>query len=456
MCYTVPLLQKKGIVMTGKLRNGLVALLLLTLGVFSGCGDYGNEGENSVGNNLVSAEVVEDVNASTMLSVVQASIDANATNAFGYKAVKITYTTTNQDGASVTASGLLVIPSATDTYKAYLASLNKSFSISMICDNHGTMFLNSEAPTEVEVTDGLPNYSVAVLMTGYAGFAAVLPDYIGYGDSKGTTHPYILKNGSAQASLDMIRASVKYMTDNNIVYNGQLYVTGYSEGGYVAMSLAKDIEQNHSDEFTLMGVAPMAGPYSPEDLADYELNATKTMVYPAFLAYIADSYAAYYSDVDISDLLVEDINSTTFPALFLGDYSGVAIHVALGLADGSTDYGFGTHTADELFSTTFINDYQNNVNNAVKVHMAQNSVNNWSPKSEMNLIHCVDDEIIPFSQSSTAYANLLANDANVTLSPIPTAYLSQQVDATHPFVHANCATTAYGAAVTWFNTIRSR
>ncbi|WP_428738160.1 alpha/beta hydrolase [Sulfurimonas sp.] len=439
--------------MTGKLRNGLVTLLLLTLGVFSGCGDYGNEGKNSVGNNLVSAEVVEEVNASTMLSIVQASIKADATNAFGYKAVKIIYTTTNQDGASVTASGLLVIPSATDTYKATLALLNKSFSISMICDNHGTMFLNSEAPTEVEVTDGLPNYSVAVLMTGYAGFAAVLPDYIGYGDSNSTSHPYILKNGSAQASLDMIRASVKYMTDNNIVYNGQLYVTGYSEGGYVAMSLAKDIEQNHSDEFTLMGVAPMAGPYSPEDLADQELNASKTMVYPAFLGYLANSYAAYYNDVDLSDILATDINTTTFPALFAGGYSSTEIHVALGLTTG---YGYGTYTADNLFSTTFINDYQNNVNNSVKVRLGDNIVNDWSPRSEFKLIHCVDDEIIPYTQTTTAYTNLLANDVNVTISPIPTAYLSQQVDATHPFVHANCATEAYGAAVTWFNEIRSR
>lgn len=443
--------------MTGKLQKYLVTLLILVSGIFSGCGDYGNEGANSVGNNLVSAEIVEDVNASTMLSVVQANIDANATNAFGYKAVKITYKTTNQDGTSVTASGLLVIPSATAAYQQYRISHGQQpFSISMICDNHGTIFEDAEAPTNVEVTDGLPNSSVAVLMTGYAGFAAVMPDYIGYGDSKGTTHPYILKDGSAQASLDMIKASVKYMNDNAITYNGQLYITGYSEGGYVAMSLAKEIEENHASEFSLMGVAPMAGPYSPKDLADYELNATKTMTYPAFLAYITDSYGAYYSDVSLDDMLVGDINTTTFPALFLGDYSGVAIHVALGLADGVTDYGFGTHTADELFATTFLSDYQNNANNAVKVRMTENEVDDWSPKSEMKLIHCVDDEIIPFSQSQNAYANLLANDANVTLSPIPTAYLSQQVDASHPFVHANCATEAYGAAVTWFNEIRSR
>ncbi|MBU0720857.1 lipase family protein [bacterium] len=436
------------------LKLGYVyALSLSVLVFFSACGDMENTGSNVVGNNLIKATLLEDVNTSTMLSVVKASINPAATNAFGYKAVKIDYETTNQSGNSITASGLLVIPSASDAYKQYLATLGKTYSISMICDNHGTIFTEAEAPTNVEVTNGLPDYSIAVLMTGYAGFAAVLPDYTGYGSSDAQNHPYILKDASAKASLDMIKASVRYMTDNNVLFNGQLYVSGYSEGGYTAMALAKEIEENHASDFTLKGVAPMAGPHNVEALGDIEIDANRTMLYPAFLAYLADSYSQAYSDIALSDL-VNETNTTMFHSLFDGSKTNVEIHAALGL---TVNYGFAAYDANVLFKDSFISDYSNNLNNSFRVRLNENNVNNWTPKARMNLIHCAEDEIIPFSMSQGAYDNFITNgvsSTNITLTSIPTAALTQQQDASHPFIHANCGNDAYGVAVGWFDSIR--
>ena len=437
--------------------NRVFRVVLLSIAVsftvlLSGCGGGGNSGANSVGNNLVSSKVLDDINASTMLGVVKTKIDSNATNAFAYKAVKITYTTQNKDGNSVNASGLLVIPTPSDAYVSYLASQGKSFSISAIADNHGTIFLDSEAPTNVQKSQHI--YPTAVLTSGYAGFALIAPDYLGYGDSKGETHPYIMKD-SAQASLDMIRASVRYMTDNHIAFNGQLYLSGYSEGGYVTMALAKDIQENHSAEFQVMGVAPMAGPYDVEALATASLQSNTPMVYPAFLAEIADSYSKYYADVNISDLVVkpEVFQSVN---LFGGDYDTVPIHVALGLADGTTDFGFFTHYADELFKSSFISEYQTSNQNLLRKKFIENSIYDWLPKTKMNLIQCVDDEIIPFALSSQkAYDKFISNGAtSVTLSPIPTTSIPAQT-ATAPFVHQRCASVAYGAAVSWFAAIRN-
>jgi len=72
-------------------------LAVFALLVFSGCDVGKTDGSNkvSVGDNLVSATVIEEINASTMLNIVKATLDANATNAFGYKAVKIIYKTQN-------------------------------------------------------------------------------------------------------------------------------------------------------------------------------------------------------------------------------------------------------------------------------------------------------------------------------------------------------------------------
>jgi len=390
-----------------------------------------------------------------MLQVVQSSIDPTATNAFGYKAVKIFYNTLNQNDEAVVASGLLVIPTASAEYQAYLASLGKSFSVSMLCDNHGTIFTNAEAPTNVEVHNGLPDYPLAVLMTGYAGFAAILPDYIGYGESNSVSHPYILKKASARASLDMIKASMKYLNDNNIVINYQLFVSGYSQGGYSAMALAEEIEKSFATNVNLMGVAPMAGPHDLVALGDIELDASHTMVYPAFLGYLADSYAYYNNDITLSNLVVEE-NTTMFHSLFDGSKTNVEIHGALGL---SINGGFGAYTADALFKTSLIDDYKDNVNTGalLKKQFTQNSTYNWTPKSKINLIHCVEDEIIPFSMSQKAYDTFIANGATtsqVTLTPIPTA-LIPEASVENPFVHGRCGETAYGAAVTWFAAIRS-
>jgi len=431
-------------------------VLLLSLIFFSACSDIDNTGENVVGGNFVSAEVIEDINTSTMLSIVKASINPSATVAFGYKAVKITYDTQDQLGNSVEASGLLVIPSASTEYQAYRVSQGESpFSVSMVCDNHGTIFTDADAPSNVEKTNGVPDYNLAALMTGYAGFAAVLPDYIGYGVSNDEAHPYMLKKASARASLDMIKASVKYMTDNGVVFNGQLYISGYSQGGYTAMALAEEIEKNHSDEFTVKALAPMAGPYDLKGLGDIEIDASHTMVYPAFLAYLADSYSYFYSDLDITSL-VNETNSTKYHALFDGSNSSVAIHTGLGLVTDARG-GFNQHSADVLFQESAINDYQNNVNSVLKEKLEQNSVYNWTPKTRVNLIHCSDDEIIPFSMSQTAYDTFIANGASsldVTLTPIPTVALSQQQDASNPFIHGNCALDAYSVAVGWFSSIR--
>ena len=441
---------------------------LLTVAIFfNGCGGSGSEGANTVGSNLENAEVLESFTPANMLPFVQAvAAEQNTTRnyAFGVKSVKITYKTINQDGKEVNASGLLMIPVADASYYKENNITDPSsdpFTISSIVDNHGTIFLDSDAPSNdvnlsKDLTDTNPNLGqLYATMVAYAGFAVIAPDYIGYGDSKGVVHPYILKKASARASLDMLRASMRYMIDHGYLTNGQVYVSGYSEGGYVAMAMAEDIQENHSGEFNIMGVAPMAGPYDVEALGAYDLNASMKMVFPAFLAEITYAYSYYYDDLNLSDLVVkpEVFDSVD---LFGGDYNEIQIHTYLGLADPANgDYGFYTHYTNELFKDSFINDYQTNLNDPVRIKFAENSVYNWTPKMKMNIIQCQDDEIIPYKFSSLeAYDTMKANGAtDINLTTIPTAILPAATPTT-PFIHQRCAGVAYGAAINWFNQIR--
>ncbi|MEA3383881.1 MAG: lipase family protein [Campylobacterota bacterium] len=423
--------------MIKKIKYSLTGLALAsTIFLLNGCNEIDNSGENIVGNNLISAEVIEDINSSMMLNIVKSTMDANATNAFGYKAVKIKYNTNGQNDEKITASGLLVIPTASDAYNAYRVSQGEDpFSISMICDNHGTIFTDAEAPSNVEVSNGMPDHSLAVSMTGYAGFAAILPDYIGYGDSNSTRKPYMMQKSAANDSIDMIKASMKYMNDNGIPYNGQLFLSGYSQGGYNTLALAKEIEKSYANDFTLKGVAPMAAPSMLKTFGDAVLQTDANMSVPAFMAFIADSYS-YYSDNLTLDEMILDTKIDVFDTLFDGTNDITAVHTNLQLPLNAPTLG--------LFKSSFITEYMSDENHKLKQLFEENDVVNWKTNSKINLIHCTSDEVIPYTFSLGAKQSLEAyGSQNITLTPIDGNY-----------THSSCGATAYGAAVQWFDSIR--
>lgn len=427
-----------------KIKTTSLSLALISsLAIFSGCDDINNTGENIVGNNFVSAEVIDDINASTMLSVIQSSINPNAINAFGYKAVKITYNTKGQNDENIVASGLLVIPTATSAYQNYLKSIGKSFSVSMICDNHGTILTNAEAPTNIEKADGIPNYPLAVSMTGYAGFAGIYPDYIGYGDSSDKKHPYLLKKASARASLDMIKASQRYMTDNNIVFNSQLFLSGYSEGGYTTLALAEDIETNHKNEFNLMGVAPMAGPYLIDSMGDSIIKANSTMAVPAYIAFLTDSYTDAYENLTLEEMVIES-KVSAFTNLFNGTNT---------LTDIQLQLGMGLNTpVNQLLKDSFISDYESTPEHKLRTIFKENNVGNWSATSKIKLIHCSNDDVVPVGMTIGVESILnslgATNVEKLIIDGVTADYTKGES------IHYNCASPAYTQAIGWFDAIR--
>ena len=61
--------------------------------------------------------------------------------------------------------------------------------------------------------------------------------------------------------IDMLRAVKHFCNQNNFIqFNEQLFLEGYSEGGYVTMAAVKEIEENLSDEFNITMSFPMVEP----------------------------------------------------------------------------------------------------------------------------------------------------------------------------------------------------
>ena len=370
--------------------------------------------------------------------IVNSNIITNITNTtYKYRAIKIEYPIKIKDKI-VTASSLLTIPLSDEN-------------LSIVCDNHGTFFDNSLAPTNREINNTV-YYKNAKIFSGDQGFIGIFPDYLGYGSSyKKVAHPYIIANIEAVSSKDAIEASLQYLKENNITFNNSIFVTGYSEGGYNAMALAKYIQDSNATSFKLKATAPMAGPYDIEKMADTALKNDYTMPYPAILGYIAFSYSHYY-DVNLTKILNESATSDKIDSLYtnLNDsLMGITTNRTLLNISNLLDLGVDNHKSQELFNYNFLSDYENGVNNseALKLKNAfkENNLYNWTPKMAINLIQCSDDDIIPFSMSKEAYETLQDNGASVILSP-----LTSTVDLLHPSHHLNCESKAYQEAISWF------
>jgi predicted esterase len=335
---------------------------------------------------------------------------------FGYKAYKIIYNTTYQN-KSVEASGLLVLPTGYEQIEG--------FSLSMVCDAHGTIFNNNDTPTR----NYLPNLNpIGAGFAATAGFITIQPDYVGFGESN-ATHPYMLKEPLADSSIDMIQAVIEFAQQNQLPINGQLFLSGYSEGGYVTMATLQDLEENYASTLRVLAAAPMAAPYNM-DLLTQGVFGAEMMAFSPFAGYVAYSYANYYENISL-DQLVDSPYLPLFPTLYDGSKSGTEIYMSL------------TNYTQELFTSTIISNYFSNPNEAFKVAMVENSIHNWTPKTKMRLYHCDGDNIIPFAFSEEAYANFKANGANdvelITLSGDD---------------HSACASVAYPQVIEWFAYVR--
>ncbi len=437
--------KKRGIILV----SGLVALALL-----GGCG-YDNENENIVGDNLVLTQSTMTPVVKVSKAQIQAALDQQAAATgttpqqalLGIKSYKIDYKTHDARGNEIIASGLITIPDISPAFmQAYKAQTGSDFSLSIVSDQHGTIFENSEAPSVEASATHRPN-ALATAFSAVAGFMLVQPDYIGFGESNDTAHPYIVEQPSANATVDMIEAAIAFANKAALPINGQIFLSGYSEGGYVTMAAAKEIQANHP-ELHLMAVAPMAGPYDVEKMALGALQAP-VMAFPPFLADVVYSYGVTYDDINLSTV-VNAPYEAMLATLFDGRHSGEQIYISL--PNAVTGGGITAQAPEKLFKPEFIDDFIADTENPLRVHFRQNSVIDWKPQMPMRLYHCTNDLVVPYQLSALAYASFTQQGSDtVTLEPID----SVESNASNPLqVHQNCAQVAYSQVIPWFDKVR--
>ena len=109
---------------------------------------------------------------------------------YSVTAYRLEYLTSDADGNEVRASGLVSVPQKPAGAKSPVLSYQ-----------HGTLFRDAEAPSNNAVAS-----EVAVVLASL-GYIVLAPDYVGFGASKGTPHPYLLAAPSAAATVDFLTAT---------------------------------------------------------------------------------------------------------------------------------------------------------------------------------------------------------------------------------------------------------
>jgi pimeloyl-ACP methyl ester carboxylesterase len=310
------------------------------------------------------------------------------------KVEKLIYKTTFR-GQNIQASGLVCFPKEPGNYP-------------ILSFQNGTNTEHSKAPTENYDKDFFPIIeSVASL-----GFIVVIPDYIGFGASSSLVHPYLHAESSTQCILDMLRAAKEFASNDSIDAKptNNLFLFGYSQGGWATMELQKSIEKNYSDEFNLVKSSCGAGPYSIEYMNKYIVDKVDYPM-PYFLAYLLNSHIAIGSITNPITDFIQAPYAAKIPGLFDGKHSGGAINAELTTKMASfltTEYRAG-YATDAKYT-------------GVRSAFLSNSITAWNAKTPMKLFHGADDDLIPPGISQKMLADFKTagmTDAQIQLVIIP-------------------------------------
>ncbi len=407
---------------------GVAALFVLV-----GCGTNLDKPTGTVSKNAaVVVDVSGDLIKQKLLRAHFPGIDQNST-VYGEKAYRIVYDSIDIHGNPIKASGYMVVPTGLPD------AVTRQLGLSIVLDDHGTIFKNTDAPSVMPSQTLLPGNDTSILFSALGGFVTLMPDYVGYGESKGAVHPFVMKR-LAEDSAAFLQAARKVAQENGIKLNGQLFVTGYSEGGYAAMATLQKLED---DGESVAMAAPMAGPYDLNFTAFGVLSQPKLSV-PSFMAFVGYAYAEAYG-VDIATV-INSPYATMLPDLFNGEHDRSEIDPKL---------SYDTTGPTGLFVPAFVADFFANSSNWFRKAVLENSVSAWAAQTPIRLVHCQGDDVIPFAISQATLQSMQsAGTQNIGIIPVEAALQQAGKGDGHLMGHSECGIYAYGIAAELFAQVR--
>ncbi len=219
--------------------------------------------------------------AKTIQSLLQVAGPPKCTVTFNY----FQYGTVGGAGEKTTASGGIMVPSG-----AHPACTGPR---PVLLYAHGTS-------TDKNKNMASPQDSEAALVAAiYAaqGYIVVAPNYAGYEASTLPYHPYLNLEQQAQDVVDALTAARKGFAAAGANAGPALFVSGYSQGGYVSMAAQRKLQL---DGTPVTAGAHLSGPYALGPFGDAvyagNVNLGATLFSPLLNTSFQRAYGNIYSD----------------------------------------------------------------------------------------------------------------------------------------------------------------
>ena len=297
----------------------------------------------------------------------------------GIKMYYIEYASTYVDGEPIVLSGLVCAPDD--------ASRNSM----IVSIQNGTLVKHSNAPSK-DLDN--PAFLLMQAMAGL-GYIIVIQDYIGFGASEAYPHPYHVKPLFQSTVKDMLIATQEMAESGEYPFqlSGELFLTGYSLGGWASLVSHNHLETDPIEGLTLIGSVCGAGAYNLLDMKEYLFEHTnyKQPFYVALLFFGYKSVGAIQDDLS---LFFSEPYDSRIPDLIDGEHSPSQINSQL------------TSNMPELLSQRLLAEFDIHADYALlKQALIDNSQAAWVNKAPIHLFHGDADEDIPFSISENLYTD---------------------------------------------------
>ena len=298
----------------------------------------------------------------------------------------VRYRTPSVEGQLVTASGAVWVP------------VGATGRLPMVVYMHGTITSKNSAPSNLL---GTAEGDIFGALYGSDGSIVVEPDYLGLGVAgAGQYHPYLHVQSEASAGVDLIRAARALATQLGIQLDpGNLFVTGYSQGGGSAMGLYRELERNFATELPVLGAAPMSGPYDLESTGRTMLETNPdyhvTAEYAAYMTAAFDT--VYRMAPKLSDIIAPPNDA-------------VAAHLRDGTLASGELAQLPSHPRDVFradVATAMLADRDHPYWRALR----DNNTYDWTPKTPLRMYYGGADKDVYPTNALTAESKMKANGA---------------------------------------------
>ncbi len=296
------------------MRSRLSLIIVLAVSLLAGCGGGSDSsgmlgaGSSSSGGTAASGRGTLLQNPPTMLAMestadllLQVTTGAGA-QTFGSQALSqvlaisgapvcdvqvfhIEYNTVGGANESTTASGALMVPSG--------AGASCQGARPIVLYAHGT---STERNFNIADLTNQQNAEGILLAAFFAarGYIVVAPNYAGYDTSTLTYHPFLVADQQSKDMIDALTAARSALTGMPVSDNGKLFITGYSQGGYVAMATHRAMQ---AAAMTVTASGPMSGPYALAAFVDAEFEGEVSGGAPVVATLLLTGYQHSYGNI---------------------------------------------------------------------------------------------------------------------------------------------------------------